>query len=182
MSPPDAPNSAPLSGPELRRRLAFDDAQLLAECRIDTHRVKGPGGQHRNKTESAVRLVHAPSGITVTGTERRSQHENKAVALDRLREALALYSRVPLPTEIVWPPTVGVGGGRLRVSERNPARHHVVALALDALAGAGGQPKDAAAALGLTTSSYTKFLAAHPKAWQEANRLRAALGLGALHT
>ena len=55
----------------------------------------GPGGQHRNKTESAVRLTHPPTGVTVTATERRSQHENREVALERLRERIAALPYVP---------------------------------------------------------------------------------------
>jgi hypothetical protein len=162
---------------QLRRRLGFDDAALLSECEVHFHRVSGPGGQHRNKVSSAVRLTHRPSGIVVTGTERRSQHENKARALSRLREALALYARAPLPERIEWPDTVRVSDKRLRVNARNPALHEVIALTLDALAASGGNARAAAAALGVTTSSFTRFLADHPKAWAEANRIREQAGL-----
>ena len=65
-----------------------DDEALLVECRLDTFRSGGPGGQHQNKTESGVRLTHAPSGITVTARESRSQHRNRQIALARLRQAL----------------------------------------------------------------------------------------------
>lgn len=157
---------------ELRRRLSFSDRDLIDECEVHRHRVSGPGGQHRNKVASAIRLVHQPSGLTVTGTERRSQHENQANALKRLREALALYVRVPLPTAITWPPRVQIRDRRLRVSQENPGYCHVLALALDALHAANGSPKDAAAALGVTTSSFTRFLADNDKAWTEANRMR----------
>jgi protein subunit release factor A len=63
--------------------------KLLAECDVTTFRASGPGGQHRNRRESAVRLRHRPSGIVVVATERRSQHQNRAVALERLAERLA---------------------------------------------------------------------------------------------
>lgn len=59
-----------------------------SHVRVDTFRATGPGGQHRNKTDSGVRLVHLPTGVTVTATEDRSQHVNRAVAWDRLRVAL----------------------------------------------------------------------------------------------
>jgi protein subunit release factor B len=78
-----------------RRALALDDAALLAECDESFYVGGGPGGQHRNKTESAVRLVHRPTAITVTATERRSQLQNRGAALDRLRERLTPLSRKP---------------------------------------------------------------------------------------
>lgn len=64
------------------------DAQLLRECRVDTLRAGGKGGQHQNKTDSAVRLTHRPTGIVVLARERRSQHQNRQVALARLRVRL----------------------------------------------------------------------------------------------
>ncbi|MCL7972177.1 MAG: peptide chain release factor-like protein [marine benthic group bacterium] len=74
-----------------------DDEALLVECRLDTFRAGGPGGQHQNKTESAVRLTHVPSGITVTARESRSQHRNRQIALVRLRAALAEALREEVP-------------------------------------------------------------------------------------
>ena len=73
----------------------LSDAQLLAQCEVDTYRASGPGGQKRNKTSSAVRLRHPPSGLLVIAEESRSQHENKARALRRLRKALYLKLREP---------------------------------------------------------------------------------------
>lgn len=178
----DRPAARRASGSELRRRLDFDDAKLLAECDVHLYRASGPGGQHRNKVSSAVRLRHRPSDITVTATERRSQHENKAKALTRLRAALALYARAPLPNEIIWPETVQIRERRLRVNEKNPALHQVTGLVLDAVQAAGGKTHDAAECLGITPSSLTKFLAAHPKAWAEANRIRREAGLRVLRS
>jgi protein subunit release factor B len=60
---------------------SLSDDQLLAQCEVDTYRASGPGGQKRNKTSSAVRLRHPPSGLLVIAEESRSQHENKAKAL-----------------------------------------------------------------------------------------------------
>jgi protein subunit release factor B len=74
-----------------------DDDQLLAECRVETFRAGGPGGQHQNKTESGVRLTHLPSGITVTARDSRSQHRNRQIALARLREALEERARPETP-------------------------------------------------------------------------------------
>jgi protein subunit release factor B len=73
------------------------DAALEADCELEFFIGGGPGGQHRNKTASAVRLHHPATGLTVLATERRSQAQNRAVALARLRERLA--SRAARPKE-----------------------------------------------------------------------------------
>ena len=64
------------------------DEALLAQCRVETFRAGGKGGQHQNVTDSGVRLVHEPTGVRVTARSDRSQHRNKAVALERLRRKL----------------------------------------------------------------------------------------------
>lgn len=58
------------------------------DIRTDFFRAPGAGGQHRNKTDSAVRMVHIPTGTMVTATEQRSQHQNREVARRRLEEKL----------------------------------------------------------------------------------------------
>ncbi|MFV2006205.1 MAG: peptide chain release factor-like protein [Longimicrobiales bacterium] len=65
-----------------------DDRGLLAECRVDTFRAGGKGGQHQNVTESGVRLTHLPTGTVVTSRRERSQHRNRQIALGRLRRRL----------------------------------------------------------------------------------------------
>src|SRR5207248_3803730 len=78
---------------------SLTEDQLLAQCEVDTYRASGPGGQKRNKTSSAVRLRHPPTGLIVIAEESRSQHENKARALRRLRRALFLKLRDPEPAD-----------------------------------------------------------------------------------
>jgi ribosome-associated protein len=77
--------------------LSLDDEALLRLCQETFFVGSGPGGQHRNKTASAVRLFHPPTGVTVTATERRSQAQNRSVALTRLRGALRALAHVPRP-------------------------------------------------------------------------------------
>jgi protein subunit release factor A len=83
--------------------LPESDEDLLRECEVDTFRASGPGGQHVNKTESAVRLTHLPSGLVVTSREARSQHQNKASCLRKLRakvEQLNHRPEVRVPTRV----------------------------------------------------------------------------------
>jgi protein subunit release factor B len=83
--------------------LPESDEDLLRECEVDTFRASGPGGQHVNKTESAVRLTHLPTGLVVTCREERSQHRNKATCLQKLRERVERLNHRPtarVPTRI----------------------------------------------------------------------------------
>ncbi len=104
-----------------RRALSLTSAALLADCDETFFTGGGPGGQHRNKTESAVRLLHRPTGATVTATERRSQAQNRSVALARLRERLAALSRRPKPRRPTRP-TRGSKERRLTDKRRHGER------------------------------------------------------------
>ena len=75
--------------------LALDDEALLKVCDVEYFIASGPGGQHRNTTASGVRLTHPPTELSVTATERRSQVQNKGVALERLRQGLKALTYVP---------------------------------------------------------------------------------------
>ena len=72
------------------------DRDLLErEVRVDVFRASGPGGQHVNKTESALRLTHAPSGVVVAVQDSSSQHRNREIAFERLIEKLKRLNHVP---------------------------------------------------------------------------------------
>lgn len=86
-----------MTDPGLPISIPDDDEALLAECRVETFRAGGPGGQHQNKAESAVRLVHLPTGERVVARDERSQHRNRSLALTRLRERLEALNTVPKP-------------------------------------------------------------------------------------
>jgi protein subunit release factor B len=71
-----------------------NDEELLAECTVETMRASGKGGQHVNKTESAVRITHLATGISVKSQKFRSQHINKAHCVNSLRKKLRLLNKV----------------------------------------------------------------------------------------
>jgi len=95
------------------------DRDLLErEVEVEVFRASGPGGQHVNKTESALRLVHPPSGVVVIAQDSSSQHRNRDIAFERLAERLARLNYVP-KKRVATKPTRGskerrIGGKKLR--------------------------------------------------------------------
>jgi hypothetical protein len=159
--------------------LALPDDELLRQCEVDTYRASGPGGQKRNKTSSAVRLRHLPSRLIVIAEESRSQHENKARALRRLRQALALKLRarlndaeLQLITQKSEITRAKNAAGRLDVGRKDPRFWSAAAIVLDVLDVALGRVHDAAEALGVSTGNLIDFLQTDPKVWAEVNTLR----------
>lgn len=159
--------------------------QLLAQCEVDTYRASGPGGQKRNKTSSAVRLRHTPTGLIVIAEESRSQHENKAKALKRLWRGLFLHLRDDLPADVCTPEAVAAlpdyasargADGRLHLFAKDPRFWPAVGVALDVLTACEARVGDAAELLGISTGNLIDFLQTDPKVWQEANRVRAVFG------
>lgn len=169
-----------MNSPDPHAALRLSDRDILAECEIHTYRASGPGGQKRNKVESAVRICHVPSGVTAIAAESRSQLENRPHALRRLREAIAIRVRSPISLDEFELPdefrAVLSPDGRIRVTDKNPNYPIVVATVLDVLAACAGRVSDAAKVLGISTHHLTQFLAQHPHVWQEANRIRMLQG------
>ena len=157
--------------------LRLDDAALLKESREERYRSSGPGGQRRNKVETALRLHHGPTEVTVHAEESRYLRVNRTRALRRLRERIALQVRAPFDLEAPKLPEEFVGQrgpkGSLAVNPHNPVYPIVSATALDALAAAGGSYAKAARALGLTTSQLLRFLRSDRHVWQASERFRA---------
>ena len=86
-----------------RQKFDTDPKTLKKQVVIETYRSSGPGGQRKNKVETAVRLSHLPSGITVVATEHRSQGENRRLAFERLCKRLMKLNqpiRRRIPTSI----------------------------------------------------------------------------------
>jgi hypothetical protein len=151
---------------------SLTDAQLLGQCEVDTYRASGPGGQKRNKTSSAVRLRHLPSGLLVIAEESRSQHENKAKALKRLQQRLWLQLREPIREGA--PPEFSLAIGR------DQRFWPAVGIVLDALDHFSGQVSTTAQWLGVSTGNLIDFLEIDDAVWTEANRLRQLHGHGQL--
>src|SRR5437899_292194 len=144
---------------------ALSDAELLGQCEVDTYRASGPGGQKRNKTSSAVRLRHAPSGLCVIAEESRSQHENKAKALRRLRQAFFLQVRETFGdderagladrAELAVAKT---SAGRLDVGRRDARFWPAAGLVLDVLEATQARVSEAARLVGISTGNFIDFL------------------------
>ena len=163
----------------------LSDDQLLAQCEVDTYRASGPGGQKRNKTSSAVRLRHKPSGLIVIAEESRSQHANKAKVLGRMPKAIYLELREPVDlTNIGSHPDFKAArneAGRLDLRLKDPRFWPVAGVVLDVLEATAARVSETANLLGIPTANLISFLQTDPKVWQRANALRAASGQKPLH-
>ena len=98
-----------------------DRASLERDCDIQYFIATGPGGQHRNKVETGVRMTHRPTGIVVTATERRSQRANREAAYERMAEKLDDMQRVVEP-RVPTRPTAGSRERRLEGKRRAGVR------------------------------------------------------------
>ncbi len=160
---------------EAKDYLRLPDDALLKQCAVDTFRGTGPGGQKRNKTSSAVRLRHQPTGLRVESDLTRSQQQNKKDALSRLRERIALEIRQPVMLNEYHPPEeimrlFGPKAKRL-------GRHHAdylpaIAALLDLFVALDCSVRDTAQALGVSTGGLSKRLLADEHQAKRVNALR----------
>jgi hypothetical protein len=170
--------------------LFCEETALLKECRVDTYKSSGPGGQRKNKVETAVRLVHKPSGISAQGQQTRSQGRNKTLALRNLRMHIACGCRLPrkldqleIPGEIAKCFTRSKNHGasehvkmRLALPSGNRSYWPVAAFVLDVFDAAEGKLSDASRALGISTANLAAFLRGHRNLLESAQAIRKAHG------
>jgi len=155
----------------------LEEEDLLAECEIKRQRRSGPGGQHRNKVETAIRVRHLPTDLSAMASERRSQIENQKQAIERLRLQLALSHRTPgeaLPDGTLWKSRVQ--GGKIVVSPHHRDFATLLADALDVLQAADWDHKAAAERLGVSSSQLIKLLKQEPEALKQLNDRRKEQG------
>lgn len=158
---------------------AFDDDALLKDCSVVSGRASGPGGQNRNKVETAIRITHQPTGIVASATERRHQGQNKQQALFRLRLKLAVQLREPMDPgaspSACW--LARVKGGKLLINPSHADYPALLAEALDRLAVMGYEMSASAEALGVSASQLVKLMKHEPSAMSALNAKRQTLGL-----
>jgi hypothetical protein len=159
---------------------ALADDTLLKSCTVHFGRASGPGGQHRNKVESAVTLVHDPTGVEGRATERRKQFENRHVAIRRLRLRLALEVRTSVhrarhqPSEL-W--TSRRQGKQVSINPKHRDYPALLAEALDVIVARGFDVAGAAGVLGVSMSQLAKLVRHEKAAFALVNEGRVARGL-----
>jgi hypothetical protein len=160
---------------------ALPTEELLRDCRERHVRRSGPGGQNRNKVETGIVLTHEPTGVSVEASERRTQRENKLVAIQRLRRALAVEvrrsSEGTMPSEL-W--RSRVRNRRIVLNESHDDHPAMLAEALDCLTACGWDLSATAARLDASASQIVKLLKTEPKAFQRLNEERSARDLPGL--
>jgi hypothetical protein len=152
---------------------------LLADCEFRRTRRSGPGGQHRNKVETAVVAEHMPTGIRAEANETRSQETNRQNAIHRLRVRLALEIREKSESKLsdLW--VSRTTNGKLAVNADHEDFPALLSEALDTLAELDFDLPTAAARLNISSSQLVKFLKIEPVALGLVNRERETRGLSA---
>jgi hypothetical protein len=157
--------------------------ELLAACETQRTRRGGPGGQHRNKTETAIVVTHRETGVSGQAGERRSQKDNLSAALFRLRLNLAVAIRTEkqIESESSFPIELWrkrASSGKLNVSPKHADFPPLVAEALDWIFAFEFDLAEAARKkLGVSTSQLVKFMKLCPDAWQLVQAKRHEFGL-----
>lgn len=158
---------------------ALEPTRLLDQCDVRRSRGSGPGGQHRNKVETAVRICHRPTGIEAAATERRSQAQNLRTATFRLRVTLAVTVRCPIHGQhmpsVLW--RSRCRNSRVAVNPTHADYPALLAEALDVIDGMGMDLRSAAGFLACSVSQLVKLLRTEPRALGWVNEQRRQAGL-----
>jgi hypothetical protein len=159
---------------------SLPDDVLLTQCTITFGRSSGPGGQHRNKVETAVRIAHEPTGITAGATERRSQYQNRSEAIRRLRLTLARDVRTRVDRERHEPSDLWKARRQGRTMSINPKHRDYPGLLAEALDVVHARKFDVAGAagiLGITMSQLAKLIRHDKQAFARINEGRIEMGM-----
>lgn len=162
---------------------SLPDEQLLRDCIVRRTRHGGPGGQHRNKVETAIEVVHQPTGLVGFAAETRSQHSNRQVAIRRLRVILAVQIRT-VHDSVVMPGPLWqqrCRGQKIICSESHTDFPALLAEAMNAVHATQYDAARAAAALNCSTTQLIRFIARVPDALIRVNEERIRLGMHKLH-
>ncbi|MEZ6091735.1 MAG: peptide chain release factor-like protein [Pirellulaceae bacterium] len=160
-----------MTQPENSPAVLLSDELLIGQCQVTFTRRGGPGGQHRNKVSSAVVLKHLPTDLIAEASERRSQAENRNMALSRLRIELALHVRQDVTSEVVSLVSQ-YGGSPFRVSSGNHSFAIVLTDVLNRVLSADGELQSAAEFWRTTPSQIIRFLKQEPRAFAIVNQKR----------
>lgn len=156
----------------------LSEEELLKACTLRSDRRSGPGGQHRNKVETAVIILHLPSGTQAEANQRRSQAENRREAIARLRLALATQVRTgdpPSQPSALWQHRSQAG--RLSVSSKHSDYACLLAELLDHLQTCDYALPQSAEYFAVTGSQLIKLLRQHPPALLAVNAERQVHGM-----
>ena len=160
----------------------WSEEQLLAKCRLTFSRASGPGGQNRNKVETSVQIEFVPAGILASASERRTQNENRKVALQRLRCKLAVEFRCTQSEQsndrkagsVVW--QCYCRNGRIDIAESNSDWPAVLAEIIETLRIEDWNVSKVAGILGTSSSQLVKLLKKHSPAFLLLNAERKTRG------
>ncbi|MEM9065355.1 MAG: peptide chain release factor-like protein [Planctomycetota bacterium] len=160
----------------------LDPERLLKDVSLARGRSGGPGGQHRNKVSTHVELTHEPTGISASAGERREGEVNRKVALRRLRLALAIEYRMPVPAgdarSSLW--RERCRDRKILCATKHADYPAMLAEALDFIHDAGFDVKKAAVRLDTSMSQLVKLIKEDKHAWAKLNTDREARGMSAL--